>query len=167
MILTRYKLVTVVLAIFAISACASGDPATPSPSIDAPDEPTPTPVVSSSNGVTRIVVHLSSVQGEGQIGSATLTSGGTSTTVEIDVGPTTSEAQPIHIHVGKCEDVGSVVHALQNVVNGKSMTIINLSLDEILTGDTLVNVHASCADPSNYTACMHNREASRCTTPSS
>ena len=151
--LTKYKYVAVVLAVFAVSACASGDPATPSPSIDAPDEPTPTPAVSFSNGVTRIVIHLSSVQGEGQIGSATLTSDGTTTTVEIDVGPITGEAQPIHIHVGKCEDVGSVLHALQNVVNGKSMTTINLSLNEILTGDVLVNVHASYADLSNYTAC--------------
>ncbi|MCI0874897.1 MAG: hypothetical protein J4N79_11560 [Chloroflexi bacterium] len=151
--LTKYKYVAVALAVFAVSACASGDPATPSPSIDAPDEPTPTPAVSSSNGVTRVVIHLSPVQGEGQIGSATLTSDGTTTTVEIDVAPITGEAQPVHIHVGKCEDVGSVLHALQNVVNGKSMTTLNLSLNEILTGDVLVNVHASYADPSNYTAC--------------
>ena len=145
--------VAVALAVFAVSACASGDPATPLPSIDVPDEPTPTPVVSSSNGITRVVIHLSPVQGEGQIGSATLTSDGTTTTVEIDVGPITGEAQPVHIHVGKCEDVGSVLHSLQNVVNGKSTTTINLSLDAILTGAVLVNVHASYADASNYTAC--------------
>ena len=151
--LTKYKYVAVALAVFAVSACASGDPATPSPSIDAPDEPTPTTAVSSSNGVTRVVIHLSSVQGEGQIGSAILTSDGTTTTVEIEISPISGEAQPIHIHVGKCEDVGSVLHALENVVNGSSTTIINTPLDEILSGDVLVNVHASYADVSNYTAC--------------
>ena len=143
----------VALAIVAISACASDVEATPSPWIDAPVEPTPTPVVTSSNGVTRIVIHLAPVQGEGQIGSAILTSNGTTTSVEIDVAPITGEAQPIHIHRGKCEDVGSVLHTLQNVVNGNSMTTINLPLDAILTGDVLVNVHASYADASNYTAC--------------
>ncbi len=153
MVLTRYKFAAVALVILAISACASGDPATPSPSVDAQAEPTPTPVITSSNGITRIIVHLSAVQGDGQIGSAILVTDGTTTTVEIDVGPITSEAQPIRIHTGKCEDVGSVVHALQNVVSGKSNTALDLSLDEILTGDVLVNVHASYADLSTYTAC--------------
>lgn len=152
--LTRYKFwVVVALAIFAMSACASEVQEAPSPWIDAPDGPTPTPVVSTTNGVTRIVVYLSPDKGEGQIGSATLMSDGSTTTVDIDVGPTTGEAQPIHIHVGKCDDVGSVVHALQNVVNGVSTTVLDRSLDEILAGDMLINVHASYADASNYTAC--------------
>ncbi len=150
---SRYKFIAVALAIFATTACASGSPATPSPWTVAPDQPTPTPVISFSNGVTRVVVYLSPVQGEGQIGTATLTSDGITTTVQIDVAPTTGELQPIHIHVGKCDDVGSVLHALQNVVNGKSVTTINRSLDEILTGEVLVNVHASYTDASNYTAC--------------
>lgn len=151
--LTKYKLAVFAIVVVAISACAAGEPETPSQRIAVPDEPTPTPVVSSSDGVTRVVIHLSPVKGEGQIGFATLTSDGTTTNVEIDVSPTTSEAQPIHTHTGKCEDVGTVLHALQNVVKGKSSTTIDLPLSEILTGDVLVNVHASYADPSNYTAC--------------
>lgn len=151
--LIRYKFIVVALLVFVVSACASGIQATPSPWVSPPDEPTPTPVVSFANGVTSVIVHLSPVQGEGQIGTAILTSDGATTTVEIEVGPVTGEAQPIHIHVGNCEDVGSVLHALQNVVNGKSMTTINLSLDEILSRAVLVNVHASYADSSNYTAC--------------
>ena len=99
------------------------------------------------------MVHLSPVEGEGQIGTATLVSDGVTTTVEIEVGPVFGEVQPIHIHTGKCEDVGSVIEELQNVVNGKSMTTIDRSLGEIFTGDTLVNVHASYADPSTFTAC--------------
>ena len=138
---------------FAISACATEVKATPSPWVDPPTEPTPTPDVSTSAGTTRVIIHLSPVQGEGQIGSAILTSDGAMTTVEIDVGPVTGEAQPIHIHTGQCDDVGSVLHSLQNVVNGKSMTTISMSLEEIIAGGTLVNVHASYAESSTYTAC--------------
>ena len=136
-----------------MTACASESPATPSPWVVAPDRPTPTPVILFSNGVNRVVVYLSPVQGEGQIGTATLASDGTTTTVQIDVAPITGEVQPIHIHVGKCDDVGSVLHTLQNVVNGKSVTTIDRSLNEILTFEVLVNVHASYTDASNYTAC--------------
>lgn len=153
MIINRYKFAVIVLTVFAISACGSEVQATPSPWIVPSDGPTPTPAVSTSDGITRVVIHLSPVRGEGQVGTAVLTSDGTTTTVEIEVGPITGDSQPIHIHVGKCDDVGSVLHSLQNVVNGHSMTTINRSLDEILSADVLVNVHASYADASNYTAC--------------
>ena len=152
-ILTRHKFAAFVLALFAMAACGSEAEATQSPWISPSDEPTPTPAVSTSGEGTRVVVHLSPVDGEGQIGTATLTSDGVTTTVEIDVGPITGDAQPIHIHVGTCEDVGSVLHSLQNVVNGKSTTTVNRPLEKILAADTLVNVHASYADASNYTAC--------------
>lgn len=150
---SKYMVLVFVAVVFAISACVTEIQATPSPWVAPPTEPTPTPDVSTSNGTTRVIIHLSPVQGEGQIGSAILTSDGTMTTVEIDVGPVTGDAQPIHIHTGQCDDVGSVLYALQNVVNGKSKTTISMSLEEIIAGDTLVNVHASYADTSNYTAC--------------
>jgi hypothetical protein len=46
-----------------------------------------------------------------------------------------------------------VLHALQNVVKGNSTTIIELSLEEIINDGAMVNVHASYADASTYTAC--------------
>ncbi len=144
----------ILFVIVAISACASEEPgAAVSPPTAASVSPTPTPLVSFSDGESRVVIHLSSVQGEGQTGTATFVSNGTTTIVEISIGPTSGEAQPIHIHAGICEDVGSVLHALQNVINGKSITTIDLSLSEIVAEGALVNVHASYADPSNYTAC--------------
>jgi hypothetical protein len=73
--------------------------------------------------------------------------------VEVSISPPASEAQPMHIHAGVCTDVGTVLHALQNVVKGSSSTIINLSLEEIINDGALVNVHASYADASTYTAC--------------
>ncbi|MCZ6539515.1 MAG: hypothetical protein O6922_06785 [Chloroflexi bacterium] len=153
MALSGNKFAAIVLVIFALMACESGGQATPTPSVGGPSETTPIPVITSADGITRIVVHLSAVHGDGQIGSAILVADGANTTVEIDVGPITGEAQPIHLHTGTCEDVGSVVHALQNVVNGKSNTTLDLTLEEILAGAALVNVHASYADLSTYTAC--------------
>jgi citrate lyase gamma subunit len=110
-------------------------------------------VVTLVNGVTRVVIHLSPTEGEGQIGTAVFNSVGDSTTVEISVEPQTTDAQPIHIHSGICTDVGAVRHALQNVVRGSSVTVIDLSLKEIISDGALVNVHESYTHASNYTAC--------------
>ena len=102
---------------------------------------------------TRVAVHLSPFEGTGQIGSAVLSSVGGATIIEIEVTPSASEAQPIHIHAGSCDDVGPVIHALSNVVNGKSSTTLELPMSEIFDGDVLINVHASFSDSSTYTAC--------------
>ena len=116
-------------------------------------EPTPTPVITSANGITTVIVHLSPEEGEGQVGSAKFVSDEQTTTVEVEVDPPFGEAQPIHIHTGVCDDVGSVLHALDNVIRGSSVTIINSPLSEIISHGVLVNVHASYTDPGTYTSC--------------
>ena len=116
-------------------------------------DPTPTPVITNENGITRVVVNLSPTDGEGQFGTATFVSDANTTTIEISVSPSSDAAQPIHIHSGVCTDVGPVLHSLQNVVKGSSITLIDSALTEIITHGALVNVHASYADASNYTAC--------------
>ncbi|MBN4064208.1 hypothetical protein JYU04_00560 [Dehalococcoides mccartyi] len=100
-----------------------------------------------------MVIHLSPTEGEGQTGTATFISDSQTTTIEISIVPTASDAQPIHIHTGACVDVGPVLHALENVVRGSSTTIINLPINEILQHGALVNVHASYTNASTYTAC--------------
>lgn len=141
------------LGMVALAACSSSEETTPSPWIETSDDPTPTAVVSINNGQSRVVVHLSPNQGPGQTGSATLTSDGNTTIVEVVLSPTVAEAQPMHIHVGQCDEVGSVLHALENIVKGESVTTIAQPLSEILEQGALVNVHASYTDASNYTAC--------------
>jgi hypothetical protein len=141
------------IVILALASCASETASDTSNLVGASSEPTPTAVVSLVNGVTRVVIHLSPTEGEGQIGSAVFSSEGDSTTVEISVEPQTTEAQPIHIHSGVCTDVGAVRHSLQNVVRGSSVTVIALSLKEIIGDGALVNVHESYTHASNYTAC--------------
>lgn len=134
-------------------SCTSEEPAAPATSSAGLRAPSPTPDISVVNGITHVVIHLSPTEGEGQIGTATFSTDGTNTTVEVSISPPANEAQPIHIHAGVCTDVGTVLHALQNVVKGNSTTIIDLSLEEIINDGALVNVHASYADASTYTAC--------------
>jgi len=141
------------LAIFLAVSCASEEDGVPPAVSQDQRAPTPTPAISDEDGVTTVIVHLSPTEGDGQIGTATFASDGTSTTVEIEVSPAATEAQPIHIHAGVCDDVGTVIHALQNVVKGKSSTEIDLPIDSVLSGEALVNVHASYTDASTYTAC--------------
>ncbi|NQW20902.1 MAG: hypothetical protein HQ477_09340 [Chloroflexi bacterium] len=142
-----------VIAVLAVISCSSTKPDEIKPVVDVIREPTPTPVVTKENGLTRVVVHLSPTDGEGQFGTATLASNVSTTTIKISIKPPAVEAQPIHIHSGECTDVGPVLHALQNVVKGYSVTIINIPLTEIVKDGALVNIHASYSDASNYTAC--------------
>ena len=91
-----------------------------------------------------MVTNLSWAEGEGQVGTATFSSNGSATTVEISIEPPSAEAQPIHVHSGICTEAGAVRHALQNVVKGSSTTIIDLPLAEIVSDGAPGNVHTSC-----------------------
>jgi len=63
-------------------------------------------------------------------------------------------SQPVHIHSGKCPDVGAVVYPLTNVLNGKSVTVLNVTLSELEKGLPLaINVHKSIDEAKVYTAC--------------
>lgn len=136
-----------------VLACSSDDENQQNAAAPVEREPTPTPVITNENGLTRMVVYLSPTEGDGQVGTASFVSDGETTTIEVSIAPMASEAQPMHIHAGICTDVGPVLHALENVVRGSSSTIIQSPLEEILEGGALVNVHASYTDASTYTAC--------------
>ena len=63
-------------------------------------------------------------------------------------------AEPAHIHVGACPNVGAVVYPLQSVVNGKSETVLNVSWANLKAQLPLaVNVHKSSAEAGTYVAC--------------
>lgn len=146
-------IVIALLVSIALFACAEEVTTDDSAVTDTVRTATPTPAINTLNGVTTVTVHLSPTEGDGQTGTATFESDGSKTTVEISISPQFAEAQPIHIHAGICTDVGTVLHALQNVVKGTSTTVIDLPIEEIMTSDALVNVHASYTDASTYTAC--------------
>lgn len=66
-----------------------------------------------------------------------------------------AEPQPAHIHVGSCPEPGAVAFPLTSVVDGASVTTLEVGMDELLAADTAlaINVHKSADEVSVYTAC--------------
>ncbi|MGK2965054.1 MAG: hypothetical protein ACSLFM_05560 [Tepidiformaceae bacterium] len=89
-------------------------------------------------------------------GEATLTADGDRTMVVVtldgdDVG---AESRPMHIHTGSCDDLDdAVAFPLGDVVDGKSTTTVNISLDKLRDDDYAINVHRSEAELTDYVAC--------------
>jgi hypothetical protein len=87
-------------------------------------------------------------------GTAVLLSAGTKTDVFVNIKPAAAGvSQPIHIHDGTCPGVGAVKYPLTNVVDGKSKTTVDASLDDLLKGTYSVNIHESTANSGKYVAC--------------
>lgn len=66
-----------------------------------------------------------------------------------------SAPQPAHIHLGSCQEPGAVEYPLTNVVDGESVTTLDVSWSELVAADTpmAINVHKSAAEASVYTSC--------------
>ena len=63
-------------------------------------------------------------------------------------------SQPAHIHAGTCPGVGAINYPLNSVVNGRSITLLNVSLAQLMQQLPLViNVHKSNTEISTYTSC--------------
>jgi uncharacterized cupredoxin-like copper-binding protein len=102
-----------------------------------------------------LVVELSALNNSGQSGKAIFSEDGGKTKVIIDI---TSGAegvsQPIHIHKGSCAELGSVLYPLSSVVDGRSETVLDLSLEDIKSQLPLaVNVHKSADALNEFVAC--------------
>ena len=81
--------------------------------------------------------------------------------------PTGDGPHPAHIHTGTCPEVDDIVAPLTDVatrtgeqmgageghpVKG-SLTVVDMSLDEILSGSHAINVHLSAEEIETYIAC--------------
>lgn len=118
-------------------------------------EVSPTTTISPSPTVVPKTINLEQVGVSGQSGTATFLAEGDKTKVTLTmIGKAFSSPQPSHIHVGKCPNPGVVKYPLNNVVGGKSETIISVSIEDLFADLPLaVNVHESAEKASIYTAC--------------
>jgi hypothetical protein len=89
-----------------------------------------------------------------QLGTATFVGEGDSTVVTIALGNPSATAQPAHIHMGRCPTPGAVVYPLTDVVNGASVTTLNVSLEDLISqGELALNVHKSAEESNVYVSC--------------
>lgn len=94
----------------------------------------------------------------GEVGEVTLfRHGPRQTLVVINIQGAPHHPQPAHIHRGRsCDALDPVpAYPLNNVVNGHSSTLVNASIDRLLSGNYSVNVHESAANLRHYVACGH------------
>lgn len=89
-----------------------------------------------------------------------------------EASPVPDVAHPAHIHEGTCDTLGGVVHPLTDVglapaADGMtsepmmmhasevltSVTVVDVSLDDLLAGEFAINVHESAENIQNYVAC--------------
>ncbi len=113
--------------------------------------------VATTTAPSAIHLKLDEQNKSGQKGEVTITQIGTST-VKVIVsitGKPSGVAQPAHIHLGACPNVGAVKYPLTSVEKGASQTEIpNLTLAQLLSELPLaVNVHKSAAEIKVYTSC--------------
>jgi hypothetical protein len=100
-------------------------------------------------------VELATLNDSGVTGSAVLTDLGDGTTrVEVDVDPAGHPDMPAHIHPGTCVNlVPQPRYPLQNVIEGVSTTVVEVTLEELFAGELALNLHFSSDDFGTYTAC--------------
>ena len=89
-----------------------------------------------------------------QFGKATLVEKDGQVEVTIDVNKVDGlNNQPAHIHAGSCPDVGDIIFPLNDVVDGRSVTLINATIDQLRESPMAVNVHKSAEEISVSTSC--------------
>lgn len=104
--------------------------------------------------VKEMKVILGEENSSGQSGTANLKEIDGKVTVDIMLSKFTDVDQPAHIHVGVCPGVGEVKYPLNSVVNGKSSTVLPVTLDQLKQELPLaINVHKSKTELSVYSAC--------------
>jgi hypothetical protein len=102
-----------------------------------------------------VSVKLEAQNNSGQSGSATLMPEGKNTKVVIQIpGAPGGVAQPAHIHLGTCDKLDKAPKwNLEAVKDGRSVTVVPVSLDTILKEKTAINVHKSAAEAQIYVSC--------------
>lgn len=118
----------------------------------------PTTMMQSSAPMMDILeqtVQLAQQNASGESGTADLIEKDGKVTVILKVtGGAAGVPQPAHIHAGKCPDVGAVEYPLTNVVDGKSETVLDVTMAQLAAKQPMgINVHKSVPLIKNYVAC--------------
>lgn len=102
-----------------------------------------------------IELKMSAQNGSKEVGTARLKAEGGETRVNIELGVFPKDIQqPAHIHMGSCATLGGVKYPLTSLVNGRSETLVNVSLADLLNALPLaINVHKSATEVSVYVSC--------------
>jgi hypothetical protein len=96
----------------------------------------------------------------GQVGTVTLFNAGPRTRVVLNLkGQPRGRVEAAHIHRGKACDQGDInpkpVYPLRNVVNGRSVSVVDAPESKLLSGNYVVVVHAGTMGKAmeHYVAC--------------
>ena len=102
-----------------------------------------------------VTITLREQSGSGQSGTAVLTAVGNQTRVVVTLSnPAAGVAQPAHIHEGTCANLNPQPrYPLQSLMNGRSETVVDVPLSQLLAGQFAINVHKSQQEISTYVAC--------------
>jgi len=101
------------------------------------------------------VFALSAQNGSGESGAVVLTPLGSKTRVEIALGGSPAGvSQPAHVHLGPCSKLTpKPSYGLASVVDGYSVTTLDVPIDTLLNGSFAVNVHKSGPEAAIYVSC--------------
>lgn len=103
-----------------------------------------------------VTVKLNALNNSGQTGTAILSpEGSNKTKVVIELsGIPAGVVEPAHIHMGTCDKLNPAPKwPLQSIKDGRSTTIVPVSLGAILKDKTAINVHKSPTDIMTYVSC--------------
>lgn len=121
----------------------------------APTETGPGEQTSQQPQAKEKVITLNSQNNSGESGTATLTEADGRVKVVLALGGApVGILQPAHIHTGTCANLGGVKFPLENVLDGKSETLVGASFDALFSSEALaINVHKSQQEANIYVAC--------------
>jgi hypothetical protein len=101
-------------------------------------------------------IRIAPQNGSGESGTATFTSTeGNKTKVQVKLkGQPKGVQQPAHLHAGGCANLDpKPKYGLENVVNGKSTTVVPVDAGVLFQEGLALNVHKSAQDVQTYVAC--------------
>ena len=110
------------------------------------------PAALAASHTLSIALHEQNQSGES--GKAELIAKGEKTEVILHLEHSGMVPQPAHIHEGTCGNLNpKPAFVLKPVEHGKSVTLIDVSLEKLLAGKYAINVHKSAKHIQDFVAC--------------